>query len=149
MSANGNVAVAGLLQLTTVVRRHEGTCSNKYHTELRERLQFLVTAFFLYTYIFVYRCTCCIVRWSHSRISASLMIIGKNTRCRGKFEIVCYVKERYKRIITVSRVFVSKYMALCESVCNEKNGRDMGETRSQQSVRVAWIIFSINVVEKF
>lgn len=65
------------------------------------------------------------------------MIIGKNTRCRGKFEIVCYVKERYKRIITVSRVFVSKYMALCESDCNEKNGRDMGETRSQQSVRVA------------
>lgn len=50
MSANGNVAVAGLLQLTTVVRRHEGTCSNKYHTELRERLQFLVTAF-LYVYI--------------------------------------------------------------------------------------------------
>lgn len=52
MSANGNVAVAGLLQLTTVVRRHEGTCSNKYHTELRERLQFLNNCFFsLYVYI--------------------------------------------------------------------------------------------------
>lgn len=62
MSANGNVAVAGLLQLTTVVRRHEGTCSNKYHTELRERLQFLVTAFFLYTYIFVYRITLHLLR---------------------------------------------------------------------------------------